>query len=344
MRSKLLAAGSLFLPTLAGLGGSTALLADSLRTSPVFCAEGGGCDAVKHTRFAVLLGVPLPVFGVLGFVLLAALSLARGPRVRLAHAVIALLAAIFGFGLIGVQLTIGHVCPYCLTVDVSACLLSVAAVWRYRGGWDVEGTKALRPAAGAIFVLVPAAIVAFGLLARARLPPVIASEIQATPKGLATIVEFVDFECPFCREEQEDLTPMLEAERARVRVVRKLVPLTRIHPHALDAARAACCADALGKGDAMAEALFRAPVEELTSAGCEKIATTLGLDEKGYAACVSDPKTDDRIAADRRDFDRAAAKGDGLPLLWIGEKKIMGAEDSSALRRALDAAIAKAGS
>jgi uncharacterized membrane protein/protein-disulfide isomerase len=344
MRSKLLAAGSLFLPTLVGLGGSAALLVDSLRISPVFCAEDGGCEAVRHTPFAAPFGVPMPTFGVLGFALLGGLFFARGKRVRAAHAAIGLVGAAFGLVLIGAQVRMGHVCPYCMSVDVSACLVAVAAVWRFRGSWDVDGTRALRATAGALLVALPGALVGFGLLARARLPPVIASEMQATPKGRATVVEFVDFECPYCRMEQDDLAPLLEAEKARVHVVRKLVPLTRIHPHAMDAARAACCAEALGKGDAMADALFRVPVEELTSAGCAKIATTLGLDEADYVACISDPKTDERIATDRRAFDRAAAKGDGLPLLWIGEKKIMGAEEPDALRRALDAAIAKAGS
>jgi predicted DsbA family dithiol-disulfide isomerase len=137
---------------------------------------------------------------------------------------------------------------------------------------------------------------------------------------------------------------MLESSKDHVRVVRKLVPLTRIHEHALDAARAACCADLLGKGDAMADALFRAPVEELTPEGCQKIAVALGLDAASYAACLADPKTAERLASDRQVFERAASKGDGLPLLWIGERKIMGVREASELRRALDEAIAKAGS
>jgi predicted DsbA family dithiol-disulfide isomerase len=94
----------------------------------------------------------------------------------------------------------------------------------------------------------------------------------------------------------------------------------------------------------MAEALFHAPVEELTSSGCEKIAKELGLDPGQYAACLSDPKTAERIAMDRQAFDRSASHGDGLPLLWIGERKMMGAQDVDALRRALDEAISKTGS
>jgi protein-disulfide isomerase len=181
-------------------------------------------------------------------------------------------------------------------------------------------------------------------LAKERVPALIAEEIRRAPKGKTTVVEFVDFECPFCRDEFGELAPLLEAVKERVHVVRKLVPLTRIHPHALDAARAACCADMLGKGDAMAQALFRAPVDELTSSGCERIARGLGLDPGRYAACLTDPETAERIAMDRKDFERSASKGDGLPLLWIGERKLMGAQGAEALRRALDEAMAKTGS
>jgi uncharacterized membrane protein len=344
MRPKLLSAAALVGPVLAGLTASAALLVDYVRPAPIFCAEGGGCDAVKHTVFASPLGVPMPAFGALGFAVLGVLLFLPGPRVRTLHLVAALVGAVVGAGLIGVQLLMGTLCPYCLVTDLSACLACGVAIWRFKGAWDLDGSGAYRGALAAAVVAVPGAVLAFGLTAKVHLPDVIAEEMSKAPKGQATVVEFVDFECPFCRDEYDDLAPMLASEKDRVRVVRKLVPLTRIHPHALEAARAACCADLLGKGDAMAEALFHAPVEDLTPEGCQKIAGALGLDPASYAACLADPKTEERMALDRRVFDRAAAKGDGLPLLWIGERKIMGLREASELRRALDEAIAKAGS
>jgi len=335
---------ALLLPILLGLSASAALAVDYARSSPVFCAEGGGCEAVKHTPLAMPMGVPLPVLGLVGFGLLALIAMLRGSSPRALHCVVALFGATAGLGLIAVQTVMGQYCVYCMTVDMSACVAAAVAVWRVRGEWDLGGPTALRSAITASFVASPAAVLAFGFAAKVHLPPLIAEELARAPKGQATVVEFVDFECPFCRDEYDDLAPMLASEKDRVRVVRKLVPLTRIHPHALEAARAACCADLLGKGDAMAEALFHAPVEDLTPDGCQKIASALGLDPASYAACLADPKTEERMALDRKVFDRAAAKGDGLPLLWIGERKIMGLREASELRRALDEAIAKAGS
>ncbi|HEY0253462.1 MAG TPA: DsbA family protein, partial [Kofleriaceae bacterium] len=103
-------------------------------------------------------------------------------------------------------------------------------------------------------------------------PEVIAREQKP---GVATIVDFVDFECPFCRRFAPTLDAAIASATVPVRLVRKMTPL-KIHPHAMTAALAWCCADAQGKGDAMAKALFEAPVDKLTPEGCEQIAVDVG--------------------------------------------------------------------
>jgi predicted DsbA family dithiol-disulfide isomerase/uncharacterized membrane protein len=344
MRSKLSSAALLVVPVLVGLTASAALLVDYLHPSPVFCSEAGGCEAVKHSALAWPFGVPMPAFGLLGFAVMGALVFARGPLARTLYCLVAIGAAIVGIGLILVQLAMLQFCVYCTAVDISACVACGLSIWRFRRGFDLEVPGAARGGIVALLVAMPALVLALGLTAKVKLPDVIAEEMKKAPKGRATIVEFVDFECPFCRSEYDNLVPLLEAAKDRVYVIRKLVPLTRIHPHALVAARAACCADLQGKGDDMADALFHAPIEELTPEGCQKIASALGLDLTRYAACLTDPKTAERIIIDRAVFDSAAEKRDGLPLLWIGERKISGLRDPSELQRALDEAIAKAGS
>jgi uncharacterized membrane protein len=339
-----LQAAALVLPILAGLSASAALLVDYTRSAPIFCAEGGGCEAVKRTVFAAPGHVPMPALGLFGFGLLALLAMLHGRGARVAHCVAALVGATVALGLIAVQALLGQYCVYCMTVDLAACAAAAIAVWRARWEWDLAEGPFVAAGVGILLAAAPALVLDLGFAAKVRLPPLISEEIERAPRGKATVVEFVDFECPFCRDEYEDLAPMLSAEKDRVRVVRKLVPLTRIHPHALSAARAACCGEALGKGDAMADALFRAPIDDLTDDGCRRIAIDLGLDPDQYGQCLADPKTAEHIASDRAEFDRTAAKGDGLPLLWIGERKMMGSQDRDALRQALDRAIAKAGS
>ncbi len=181
---------------------------------------------------------------------------------------------------------------------------------------------------------------AVGLSADA-VPQVIHDEMAATPHGLVTVVDFVDFECPYCRATNAVLEPLLEARKGEVRVVRRMAPLTRIHPHAMDAARAACCAQRLGKGDEMAEALFAAPVEDLTPEGCERIAERLGLPSTAYRACIADPTTDISIDADRAEF--RAARGLALPTIWIDGAVLIGLQTSEQLASALDKAVVHVG-
>jgi uncharacterized membrane protein/protein-disulfide isomerase len=344
MRSPAVRSALVVLLTAVGLFASGALLVDYTTESPVFCAEGGGCDALKQTAFAHPLGVPLPFFGLLGFMLLAVLAITRGRRVRQVNLLVAGFAGVVGLGLLVTQVALGHLCPYCVAVDTVSVLLGAAALHRHRREWDAA--PSFGPAA-LMFVVFGGAIAAPVGLAyfhKEPIPRVIAEELAATPKGKVTIVDFVDFECPFCREMQSRLGPALAADSGHFRVLRKMMPLTRIHPHALAAAKAACCGEALGKGDAMADALFETKIEDLTPEGCEHLAVQLGLPLDAYRACLDSPETEARLARDRQEFLQAAAKGDGLPLMWVGEQKLMGARDDATIARVLGEAIARAGS
>jgi protein-disulfide isomerase len=178
--------------------------------------------------------------------------------------------------------------------------------------------------------------------ASVRVPAVVDAERARAPRGEVAVVEFVDFECPYCRAMNEDLAPLLAARGARVHVVRKQVPLTRHHPHAMDAARASICADAMGRGDAVADALFRAPPDALTADGVVDLAARVGrLEPAAVHACMADPRTDAQIKADTEAF-FVDAGGDGVPTVWIDDQVFVGQQDPETLRRALDAAIGRA--
>jgi predicted DsbA family dithiol-disulfide isomerase len=214
------------------------------------------------------------------------------------------------------------------------------ALWRLGAGEAVAPAWASFAGAGSLLVAV-AVPLAGGYTRKAPGPSAaIVAEMARTPRGSVTVVDFVDFECPFCRMTQAELGPLLEAHKDRVRVVRRQVPL-RSHSHALDAARAACCAERLGKGDAMAAALFSTPVDDLTREGCEKVAQSLGVAIDPYRACVTDPKTDEQIEADRAEFKESG--GYALPTIWIGERRLVGSQPREALEQALAQALARAG-
>ena len=327
-------------PALAGLAASVTLAVDYLRPKPVFCSEGGGCAALKETAFAAILGVPTPIVGLVGFLTLAVVSLLRGRRARLAQVVLAVVASVAGAVFLAAQWALGHFCPYCAIADTSAIVSAFVACWRAFGTDDPAPPRWLPSAGAGAVILAGLAPLIVGWRLAGRAPEVIRDEMARTPPGKVTVVDFVDFECPFCRMTNAELEPLLQARRDNVRLVRRQVPLS-MHPHALDAARAACCGERLGKGDAMASALFSAPVEQLTREGCEKVAQSVGLSLDPFRACVADPQTDRRIEADRADF--KAAGGYALPTIWVDGQELVGAQQRAALEKVIDSARGRAG-
>jgi uncharacterized membrane protein/predicted DsbA family dithiol-disulfide isomerase len=332
--------GASLVPVLAALVASAALLVDYQRVAPVFCAEGGGCDALRHTAVAAPLGIPLPVVGLAGFLALGVVTLLSGRRARIAQVVLASVAALVGVALLSAQALLGKLCPYCAVADASGIACALAAAWRLRVGGDSVPPLPLS-LAGAAALVAAVAVPMFAGFRMSTTPRVIRDEMAVTPHGAVTVVDFVDFECPFCRINQTELEPLLASHPDRLRVVRRQVPLS-MHPHARDAARAACCGELLGKGDSMANALFSAPVEDLTPDGCERIAQSIGLSLGPYRACVANPATDVRIDADRAEF--KSAGGYALPTIWIDDEELVGAQPREALAGAIERALARAGS
>jgi uncharacterized membrane protein/protein-disulfide isomerase len=322
-------------PVVTGLAASAILLVDYLGPIPVFCAEGGGCDAVKHTAYAEPMGIPLPFVGLAGFVALGAVVMLPGARARFVQLGLAATAGLAGIFLLMTQFFLGHFCPYCCVADASGVVsLSVAAWWvtrpAIRAGWGPLGLRVGGPVAMVLGVALPLLV---GIFKPVSVPDVIRAEIAKTPRGQVTVVDFVDFECPFCRATQSELEPVLEAHKDRLRVVRRQVPL-RSHAHAHDAARAACCGEKLGKGNEMAASLFATDVEQLTPEACQKLAEALGISADVYKACIADPSTDASIEADHVEF--KAAGGYALPTIWIGRHQLVGARSRDDIAKAVE--------
>lgn len=336
-KSEILRAGVTIAPLMVGLAASASMLVDYLRPAPVFCDPGGGCGAVRQTVFASFLGVPTPAWGLAGFAVMGALAVSRGKVARVWMAALAVLAALVALLLLAVQAKLGQFCPYCVATDSSALLLACIAMHRLVTGWDPPALPALRISSVVALGLAIALPLGVSRFLKPAVPSVIAAELDKTPDGKITLVDFVDFECPFCRETHAELTPVLARHKDKVRVVRKHVPLTRIHPHAMEAARAACCGEALGKGDELAELLMKTPAKDLTAAGCAKLAADVGLDAARFEGCLKDPSTDARIQNDSDAF--RASGGHGLPTIWVDREKLEGGQDEASLEDAVSRAI-----
>jgi uncharacterized membrane protein/protein-disulfide isomerase len=307
---------------IAGLGASITSLTDYLGAAPTFCAETG-CDAVRDSAWAHPLGIPMPVFGVAFYLTAIALGFVDAPRRR---RVVAIAGAAAAMLLIGLQaFAIGAWCKLCLVADAAAIGYAIAVL---------AGAATVRITLPRLLATGPAVLAAVAVLAlwthRDAAPPPVAVDdgtpafvAEAQVRGAATVVEVVDFECPFCRRMQERLTTAIAKARHPVHVVRKMLPLP-MHPHAMPAALAYCCADAQGKGEEMAAALFAADPDELSPEGCERLALKVGCDLQRYRDEM--PRAAERIAGETA---QAIAAGvDSIPTLFIGRERVVGTSKS----------------
>jgi protein-disulfide isomerase len=230
-------------------------------------------------------------------------------------------ATAFGLALVS-EFVIGALCLLCAgSWLVSGALF--AAAWR---ATPPEGVAAALRADLALLrrrlprtIAVLAAGAACVALVAAAYPrywerPPRARVAQATPAGPArpaaarsggptVVVEFSDYECPFCAMAHEETNALLAA-RPDVKLVRKNFPLDpacnpvvkrAMHPGACGLAAAAVCAEEQGKLEPMSDALFRNQKEKLP---LDSIAEGVGLDMAAFRECLGAPSTGRRIEQD----------------------------------------------
>jgi protein-disulfide isomerase/uncharacterized membrane protein len=322
------------LAAISAMGFSVALIVDATRAVPAFCASGSGCDVVRKSGYSSLGGVPVSYMGLLAFAVLFVMAMSHASRRRLA-AWASILGGVVALGLLCLQAFVIHAfCTLCLGVDLSALVAAGAGLSLLREKSPKPKAELLPGASWAALVL--AAL--FGPIAAGTMVPATSApaDIRAFwQPGVVNIVELSDFECPFCRINHPALEKALQEAKQPVHFVRVSMPLS-IHEHARDATRAYLCSVQQDKGDAMADALFK-----LDPPSAEKalaVAGELKLDLDRYQACLVDPKTEERIAADTALVRRTDFKG--LPTTWVNDQKLLGAKPASEISEAIAAAAA----
>jgi uncharacterized membrane protein/2-hydroxychromene-2-carboxylate isomerase len=313
------------LAALVAFAASIALLENYLQPSEQFCPYGSSCEEVQQSEFSSLLGVPLPVFGVVAFAAVFALSLRPAGKTVLVLRLLALAAGISGVVLLSLQFfVIGQACPYCIVVDSCAILIALVELtswWQGRPFVRPEGKLLAIWLGGAGLALVTGVLLGSGGGSlpdpvTAQVPPEVAAQWV---RGKLNIVEVADFQCPTCRKMHDVLAQFAKEEGDRVHLAHLTAPLPS-HVNARDASRAFLCAQAQGKGHEMAEALFTAA--SLSPQSCEAIARGLGLSMDEFRTCVADPALDQRLD---RTLEWATAKSPkGLPITWIQDHILFG--------------------
>jgi protein-disulfide isomerase len=300
-----------------------------------FCAisETINCDKVATSPYSVLLGLPVAVWGALGFGLAAALA-GRGlagsrphpgfPRGLLFLVAAAAVAASAALAVVSKTL-IGAWCILCAAGWTISAGLLVAAVAGSRPAGvaasiraDLRAVRAMPGRTAAVVVLGAAALGVLvagyprtwerkGAAAPAAGapggPPAFPAAPGAENPGPGVVVEYSDYDCPFCARAHARTKELL-ARTPGWRLVRRHYPLDpscnpavkrAIHPEACLLARAGICAGAQGRFAEMDDALFATQRARVPPA---ELARGLGLDPARFEACLASPETARALARD----------------------------------------------
>ncbi|MEN9626446.1 MAG: hypothetical protein RL557_774 [archaeon] len=157
-----------------------------------------------------------------------------------------------------------------------------------------------------------------------------------------TIVEFSDYQCPFCGRFWSETLPQLKKEyidTGKAKLVFRDFPLSDIHPDAQKASEAAECARKVGGETAywkMHDKLFEYQ-QALSVTDLKKYAKELGL-SASFDSCLDSGEMAAEIAHDQQDGARYGV--DGTPAFFVNGKPLMGAQPFSAFKQAIDAELA----
>jgi protein-disulfide isomerase len=161
--------------------------------------------------------------------------------------------------------------------------------------------------------------------------------VRGDPEAKVAVVEFSDFQCPFCRDSVRTLQQIQDAYGDRVRIVFKHMPLS-IHPKALAAHAAAEAAHRQGKFWEMHDKIF-ANQAEMSPEKYREYAKELGLDLKQYDRDVADAATKQRIDADVSEAIRLGVNG--TPAFFINGRYRKGAVRFDDVKALLDEDLGK---
>ncbi|HEY79967.1 MAG TPA: hypothetical protein EYP25_01945 [Anaerolineae bacterium] len=168
--------------------------------------------------------------------------------------------------------------------------------------------------------------------------------VMGDPNAPVTIVEFSDYQCPFCQRHFQQVLPQLKKDyidTGKVRYVFKDFPLS-FHKQAMPAAMAAECAGEQGKYWEMHDKLFseRDKWNENPDVNnvMKQFAKELGLDEKPFNACFDSEKYKDEILADQQEG--MAAGVQGTPAFFINGQFLSGAQPYEVFKQIIDQILA----
>jgi len=335
---------------------------------PMVCL-GTGCDVVRGSSYAQLLGLPLPAYGAAMYLTLAlaifAQALVSPPlerRLRLLVAGLAGAGFLASLYLTGVEGLVLHAwCAWCVVSALTMTLIFALALLELaRPAANFEAAAALVTVRrqsvvflAALALGVPAFYYLSHLSVEVGAPPPASvegltdrlvrpdSHVAGNADAPVTVVEFADFQCPFCGRAEKTSREVRQHLGSKIRFVFRHFPMIKLHPYAEKAAEASECAAAQGKFWEAEEKLYDRQ-SDLSPAALERYAGELGLDTNRFRQCLESGEMAARV---KQDFEDARALGlRAPPTFVVGRRVIEGVPDPADFKRLIEQEVASHGS
>lgn len=136
-----------------------------------------------------------------------------------------------------------------------------------------------------------------------------------------TVVEFSDFECPFCRQAFPIVRELMVRYGDRVRFIYRDFPVTQVHDNAQKAAEAGACAHAQGKFWPMHDKIFQS-IPAITVPDLKRYAREVGLDTMQFEKCLDEGQFSSEVQQDLADGVALGVRG--TPTWFFNGRKVEG--------------------
>jgi protein-disulfide isomerase/rhodanese-related sulfurtransferase len=335
-------------------------------SSPMVCF-GGGCDVARDSSYSHLVGIPLPIFGVLMYASLALLvfihALLPPAIARWTEYAVTLVSGV-GFlsslYLTGVEAFDLHAwCVWCVTSALAVTgIFILSLVDLSKPAPPLEPAEALsivqRNFALILFgfvVAVPSfvALTRHGSFPVTKPPSVKTVEAHLVrpdthfygdPHARVTVVEFGDFVCPACRQAEESSREIREKFGDRIRFAFRQFPLTAIHAESEKAAEGSECAAQQGKFWQAVDK-FYANQSDLSMPALSRYAAEMGLDSREFVACLQKGQMASRVGQDVEDG--RALGVHATPTFFIDGRMLVGPIEYSQFAQIVELELEKEG-
>lgn len=179
-----------------------------------------------------------------------------------------------------------------------------------------------------------------------KVPPVTDSDhIRGSKDAQVVIVEYSDFECPYCHEFHPEMQKAIKEYGDKVAWVLRQFPLTSIHERAMPGAVASECVAKLGGNDAFwkfADTVFSNQDKYLTDSGLSLAAVASGVGKSDFASCISANEVESTVTSQQQGGEAAGVTG--TPANFVINKKgdvwlVPGALPFESLKTTIDQAL-----